>query len=97
MKPRVTVCLRPDGSFEIAVNEAGRDLLLRELEGLSREWDHFHLDHYDDPALADATDVPLADVAYNPDDQVLTNGKVLLRPDDWDAAHYPHVLNTGQG
>lgn len=95
MKPRVTVSLRPDGSFEIALNEAGRDLLLQELEGLSRESDHFHLDYYDDLALADATDVPLANLAYTPGDQILRNGKVLFRPDEWDAVHYPHVLNHG--
>lgn len=87
MKPRVTVSLRSDGSFEIALNETGRDLLMQELQGLNREWDHFHLDHYDDPALVDSTDVPLAALAYNGGDQVLMNGKVLFRPDDWDAAH----------
>lgn len=92
MTPRVTVSIKSDGSFEIAVNEAGRDLLVRELAGLDREWDHFHLDHYDDPAMADATDVPLAGRAYSPDDRILENGKVLLRPDDWDAEHFPHVL-----
>lgn len=94
MIPRVTVSIKSDGSFEIAVNEAGRDLLVRELSGLDREWDHFHLDHYDDPALVDATDVPLAEVAYGPSDRVLTNGRVLFRPDEWDAAHYPHVLGS---
>lgn len=97
MKPRVTVSVLPDGSFSIAVNEAGRDLLIEELEGLSREWDHFHLDHYDDPAIASATDVPLANRAYAPGDQVLKNGKVLFRPDDWDATYFPHVLNECGG
>lgn len=97
MKPRVTVSVLPDGSFEIALNEAGRDLLMGELKGLSREWDHFHLDHYDDPLIADATDVPLADRAYSPGDRVLKDGKVLFRPDDWDAAHFPHVLQSSAG
>jgi hypothetical protein len=97
MKPRVTVSVQPDGTFEIALNEAGRELLIQELAGLSREWDHFHLDHYDDPALADATDVPLADEAYSPGDRVLLNGKVLFRPDDWDAEYFPHVLRSAGG
>lgn len=90
MKPRVTVCLRPEGTFELLLNEAGRDLLVRELQSLNREWDHFHLDGYDEPELP--TDVPLSAVAYNDDDQVLRHGKVLLRPDDWDRQYYPHVM-----
>lgn len=77
MGPRVTVSVKPDGSFEVAMNEAGRDLLLRELSGLSREWDHFHLDCWEDPEIADATDVPLSDRAYRPEDRVLTSGKIL--------------------
>jgi hypothetical protein len=88
MKPRVTVCLRPDGTFELLLNEAGRDLMVRELQNLNREWDHFHLDG--EPELA--TDVPLLAAAYNDDDQVLRHGKVLLRPDDWDWRYYPHVM-----
>ncbi|WGU41498.1 hypothetical protein [Phenylobacterium sp. NIBR 498073] len=90
MKPRVTVCLRPDGTFKMLMNEAGRDLLVRELQSLNREWDHFHLDGYDEPELP--TDVPLSAVAYHEDDQVLRHGKVLLRPDDWDRQYYPHVM-----
>ena len=92
MKPRVTVCLRPDGTFEILVNEAGRDLLVKELRGLSERWDHFHMDHYDDPDIADATEVQLAAHPYNEGDEVLLNGKVLFRPDDWDRQYYPHVM-----
>lgn len=92
MQPRVTVCLRPDGSFEILVNPAVRDLLVRELQGLDDSWDHFHLDQYD-PELAHATDVPLAAVAYHEGDRVLETGKVLLRPDEWDREYFPHVLN----
>lgn len=92
MKPRVTVSLQPDGAFEIWVNEAGRELLIRELQGLSEGWDHFHLDHYDEVEIADATDIPLSAVPYNPTDRVLLNGKVLFRPDEWDREHFPHVL-----
>jgi hypothetical protein len=92
MRARVTVSVRPDGSFEIFVNEAGRELLIKELVGLSERWDHFHLDHYDDPDIADATDVPLSGIPYDADDRVLLNGKVLYRPDNWDAEHFPHVM-----
>ena len=72
--------------------EAGRELLIKELQGLSERWDHFHLDHYDEAEIADATEVPLSAVPYNPEDRVLLNGKVLFRPDDWDREHFPHVL-----
>lgn len=92
MKPRVTASLCPDGTFELHLNEAGRDLLVKELQRLDRKWDHFHLDHYDEPELSDATDVPLAVIPYNQEDRVLRNGKVLLRPDDWDQEYYPHVM-----
>lgn len=91
-KPRVTVCLREDGSFEILMNEAGRDLLVEALQRLDRSWDHFHLDHFEDPDIADATDIPLSIVPYRADDKILENGKVLLRPDDWDQAYFAHVL-----
>ena len=92
MRPRVTVSLQPDGSFDIWVNEAGRDLLVSELQGLTEEWEHFHLEYFDDPDVADATDVPLSAIAYRPEDKVLLNGKVLLRTDKWDAENYPHVM-----
>lgn len=92
MAARVTVCERPDGSFEILVNEEGRALLVRELQRLDKEWDHFHLDHFEDAEIEFATDVPLAAKAYNEGDRVLLSGKVLLRPDDWDAEHFPHVM-----
>ncbi|WP_395645384.1 hypothetical protein [Terricaulis sp.] len=95
MTARVTVCQRADGSFEIYINEAGRDLIVKELQGLDKRWDHFHLDHFDDPEMAFGTDVPLSAVAYNEGDKVFKTGKVLLRPDDWDAEYFPHVLAPG--
>lgn len=94
-KPRITVSLTPDGDFEIALNEAGRDLLVSELQRLDRRWDHFHLDHYVEPELQDATDVALAVVPYSEGDRVLLSGKVLLRPDDWDREYFPHVMKGG--
>ncbi len=92
MKARITVSVEPDGSFDIWLNEAGRDLLIKELQGLSERSDHFHLDHADDPAMQQDVEVPLAAIAYEPADRVLLNGKVLFRPDHWDRQYYPHVL-----
>ncbi|HRE43359.1 MAG TPA: hypothetical protein PKY87_05250 [Terricaulis sp.] len=92
MKARVTICARANGAFEIYLNEAGRDLLVKELQGLDQRWDHFHLDHFGDPEMAFATDVPLSVIAYNEGDDVFSSGKVLLRPDAWDAEYFPHVL-----
>jgi len=92
MKPRVTVSIQSNGSFDIRVNEPGRQRLIEELQGLSERWDHFHLDHFDDVEIADSTDIPLAAVPYNATDRVLLNGKVLFRSDDWDLEHFPHVM-----
>ncbi|MEQ1820099.1 MAG: hypothetical protein ABL871_15965 [Terricaulis sp.] len=92
MTARVTVCERPDGSFEILLNEEGRDAIVRELQRLDRKWDHFHLDHFAAPEIAFATDILLAAAPYNEGDKVFTVGKVLLRPDDWDTEHFPHVM-----
>jgi hypothetical protein len=96
VKPRVTICLRPDGTFEMLVNEAGRDLLVKELQGLSERWDHFHMDHYDEPEMVDQTEVPLAAQAYHEGDRLLLNAKVLFRPDHWDLQYYPHVMDPPQ-
>jgi hypothetical protein len=94
MSPRVTFTLRPDGSFDIWVNETGRDLLVKELQGLTEQWDHFHLDHFDDHDIADATEVPLRGMPYRVEDRALLNGKVMLRPDKWDIEHFPQVMTT---
>lgn len=93
MKARVTFCVGADGTFEILLNEAGRDLMVKELQGLNRDWDHFHLDHFADPDNADLTDVALSPIPYRDDDRVLENGKVMLRPDDWDRQYFPHVMS----
>ncbi|MCI3132168.1 hypothetical protein [Phenylobacterium aquaticum] len=84
--------VQPDGSFDLWLNAAGRDLLVKKLQALSEAWDHLHLDHYDDPDIADATDIPLSAVPYQAGDRVLLNGKVLFRPDEWDLKAFPHVL-----
>ncbi|MBL8545869.1 MAG: hypothetical protein JNL81_05355 [Hyphomonadaceae bacterium] len=88
----MTVCERPDGTFEIYLNEEARELVVRELQRLDKSWDHFHLDHFEDAGMEFATDVPLRATPYNEGDKVFKSGKVLLRPDDWDAEHFPHVM-----
>ena len=30
--------------------------------------------------------------AYRPTDTILHVGKVMLRPDEWDRTHFPHVM-----
>ena len=97
MKPRITFSIKPDGAFDISLNEAGRALLIQQLQALNERREHFHLDHNDWEGGADHTDVPLAAVPYDPQDRVLRNGKVLFRPDEWDLKYYPHVMVEAGG
>jgi hypothetical protein len=90
MKLRITITTRNgDGFVEIWLNEAGRDLLVKELQGLNEKWDHFHLDREEY-----AMDVPVQTVPYRVGDIVHAWGKVLLRTDAGDAQHFPHVLQV---
>jgi hypothetical protein len=68
------------------LNEAGRDRLVRELQRLDTKNDHFHLDP--DGMI----DVQLSKQPYHEGDQVFEWGKVMFRPDEWDALHFPHVF-----
>ena len=88
MKPRVTINTNSDGELEIWINEEGRDLLVRELRHLSESSDHFHLG----PADLDA-EVPVQRRPYRDGDKIIELGKVLFRPDAWDAQYFPHVLS----
>src|SRR6185312_17557839 len=87
MKPRITISTNEAGELEIWVNEAGRDLLVKELQHLSEQSDHFHFSPEDFDG-----EVPLQTRAYRESDQVIEWGKVLFRPDKWDAEYFPHVL-----
>ncbi len=87
MKPRITINSDRDGQLEIWLNEAGRDLLVRELQRLNERSDHFHFG----PEELDG-EVPVQSRAYRDGDQIIEWGKVMLRFDDWDARHFPHVL-----
>jgi len=86
MNERITLSLSKGGELQIMLNEAGRDRLVRELQRLSIENDHFHLDP--DGMI----DVQVSKRPYNDGDQVFEWGKVMFRPDEWDAVHFPHVL-----
>ena len=86
--PRFTLSRNADGELEIFLNEAGRDLLVSELQHLSESSDHFHLG----PAELDG-EVPVQTKAYRDGDEIIGWAKVLFRPDAWDAEHFPHVLN----
>ena len=87
MTPRITINSNKDGQLEIWLNEAGRDLLVEELQQLSERNDHFHLD----PEEFDG-EVPLQTRPYRDTDVIIRSGKVMLRPDKWDAEYFPHVL-----
>ena len=89
-EPRITITMT-DGELNIYVNEAGRDLLVNELTRLSRESDHAHFGTWE------GAEVELRSVPYSPTDEVIHAAKVSLRPDDWDAQYFPHVLSRGTG
>ena len=87
MKPRVTISIGNGGELEIWVNEAGRDLLVKELQHLSQQSDHFH---FGPEELGGG--VPVQNRAYRDTDQLIEWGKVQFRPDEWDAEYFPHVF-----
>ncbi len=87
MKPRITINTNREGEVEVWLNEAGRDLLIRELQHLSERSDHFHL-----APEAEDGEVPLQTTPYRDGDKIIERAKVMLRTDAWDAAHFPHVI-----
>jgi hypothetical protein len=89
MRPRITLNRSKDGELEIWLNEAGRDLLVRELQHLSERNDHFHFM----PEGQDG-EVPVRNRPYRQEDEIIEWGKVLFRTDDWDAQYYPQVLDA---
>ena len=59
---------------------------MQELLRLSRLSDHFHL-------TADGLgEVELRASPYRPTDKIIDTAKILFRPDELDANHFPHVL-----
>lgn len=87
MKSRITLSLTHDGKFELSLNEAGRDQLVALLQSLDEGHEHFHL-----ASAKYEMDCSLSEIPYRSTDHILSWGKVLFRPDDWDREHYPHVL-----
>ncbi|WP_432768698.1 MAG: hypothetical protein HEQ22_15245 [Sphingopyxis sp.] len=87
MKPRITINSSETGDLEIWLNEAGRDLLVKKLQNLTEQSDHFHLG----PEYLNG-DVPVQVIPYRDDDKIIERGKVLFRPDHWDRKYFPHVL-----
>ena len=88
MKSRITLSVTKDGSFEMSLNEAGRDQLVALLQSLTREDEHFHL-----APEEDGMDCDISEVSYKDTDQIISYGKVLFRPDDWDSEFFPHVMD----
>jgi hypothetical protein len=86
---RITINLSDNDFVEIHLNEEGRDLLVRELQGLNASNDHLHLA----PQGHKMADVELRSQPYRPGDKVLEWGKIFFRLDAWDREHYPHVLD----
>lgn len=87
MKARITVSTTKDGQFEIWLNEAGRDLLVKQLLSLNENNEHLHLGCW--PGV----DIELAEQSYRPGDTVVGAGEILFRTDAWDREHYPHVID----
>ncbi len=87
MKPRVTLSLTPGGQFELFLNEKGRDELVKLLATLDKDNDHVHL-----APESFGMDVRVSEIPYRKDDRVLSWGKIMFRPDDWDRKYFPHVV-----
>ena len=92
MQPRITLNQNKDGELEVWINEAGRDLLVSELERLGDDNDHFHL-----TTDSAGPGVPIKKVSYRDDGEIIESAKVMFRRDDWDARFFPHVLHSSNG
>jgi len=86
MASRITLNLTADGELEIWLNPEGRDVLIKELQGLSERNDHFHF------GPSPFGEVEVTSRTYRTNDKLLEHGKVYFRPDAWDAEHFPHVM-----
>ena len=65
MAARITVNLNAKGEFEIWLNPEGRNVLVKELQGLSETNDHFHL------GPRPIGEVQVSGRRYRSDDQLL--------------------------
>lgn len=87
MTARITMNLNTKGELEIWLNPEGRDILVRELQGLTETKDHFHL------GPRTFGEVEVSNRPYRSDDKLLMYGKILFRTDAWDAEYFQHVLD----
>ena len=85
MPARITVNLNAQGELEMWLNPEGRDILVKQLQGLSEKNDHVHLGPF--------SEIETADRPYRSDDKLLTSGKILFRTDAWDTEYFPHVMD----
>ena len=69
MAPRITLNLTADGELEIWLNPEGRDVLVKELQGLSERNDHFHF------GPSPSGEVEVSSRAYRPDESSWSMGK----------------------
>lgn len=79
--------LERQGRIRMWLNPEGRDIVVKELQGLSETNDHFHF------GPKTFSEVEVANRPYRSDDKLLMRGKILLRTDAWDAEFFPHVLD----
>jgi hypothetical protein len=86
-KPRITLTLSDNGSFcELYLNEAGRDLLVRQLQAMDGDHEHLHL------GPDDFSDLQMSSTPYTAAQTAVQYGKIYLRKDEWDAQYFPHVM-----
>lgn len=85
--PRITFSLTETGTLELYLNEAGRDLLVKQLQALNEQQEHFHFDPEGTVGLE------VGRIPYRDTDRILDWGKVYFRLDEWDARYFPHVLS----
>jgi hypothetical protein len=95
-KPRITVVVKKDEKGEPAevffyVNSEGRDQLVGELQHLSEQSDHFHMEPEEW-----AMEVPLGMVPYEEGEIIPTHVKMMFRTDDWDRQNFPHVMKDDE-
>jgi hypothetical protein len=89
-RPRMTIqVIGEAGSQEVQVylNPEARQWLIAQLNKLDRQDDHFHAFSFDE-----WDGLQLSDIPYSAGDKLACALKVLLRYDDWDAEHFPHVM-----
>ncbi len=95
-KPRITFGVKKDEQGEpvevlLYVNRAGRDQLVAELQNLSEQSDHFHMQP--DELIPE---VLIGDVPYEAGEVMPSHVKVMFRPDEWDRQYFPHVMKDDE-